>query len=1196
MSGCEVLGGRGHLVCVAACNDVVVVATSRGYVLRYQWDDYGNEKVTEVEVVRGGTGGGSGGFAGNDTCVTALYMDPTASHVIITARVQGMAETHYLHHRWSKAKPLVKLRGTNVMCVAWPPPAPAAVQPQQQAKPRSVQGRGSSKKEEDEGGEPAPWLSYECTGPVLLGTDSGLVHEIIVDAEKWAAKKEPLAPRQVLDLRDARKEVHAIEQGISLPGDAGRLVLLSTSHALYALRAASPGVPLEALPEDLHPSKPNITTQTDPPAQMLFPIPPVLEAPASSSLPSPQQRSGAPHPHFNQLLLLHAHPGSHEPTRLAWRVGPLVYHGELSHAVTSSTPKQPPTTASAPDSSFAAAAAFEGHTSSGAAGHSSSGAQGKAHHPKPQPGEGILRAMEVLPLVAEAADAELLEGEGEGEEELRSMVMTQFHFVVLIADRLRAINRVSGRCVAEVGFRTPLLSARTVSGLPGSRAVDGLVMDPITRTMYMYSDESLYEVVMRAEARDMWRVYLEKQEWDTALQMCHSPAQRDEVHNTTAETMFCSGNFDEAARHWAKLSGANPPFEEIALRLVSAEAPRAIRVYLATKLALLKANTARASDRAGNEPAASQLGMGNSQGLASASSLLLASGACAQPQHAQATMVASWLTELLLDSINRELLESGGKPSPGYRAAEQQLHDFLCENVDVLDVGTTTGLLGAYGRLEELLTYAQARGDHEAVLEALLQRPGGALRALAVLRKPSCPRELVYRFAPALMADAPEETVDALVAANPPLEPRRLIPALLRFASPTSPIEGRQAVLRYLTYAVDGPPRCQDSAVHDLVVALCALADDEAHLLTYLARARSASGAPLYDPKYALRRAQEQNKDKATVRLLCELGMHTDAVRVACAHDNLNLAKAVASDAPDEDLVLGGPEGGMGGKSVAAVSPSSTRRRLWLAIARHVVQQQGSDADGPDQAARQTGAIKQAVDLLKEAEGLLKIEDVLPFFPNFVTIDNFKDAICDSLEQYNKQIEHLKTEMEEATGIADAVRADLVTLKGRVAAIQAEQACAQCGVGLLMKPPASALAGLPSGGALPPLYVFPSGLAYHGACCAAEAQALMVPPLKTRLRKVMTRLARTQPATGQQQPSSLPPSSQPLSRQSTSSHVSEDVKPTGGDGEMQALVAELHQLVASEDPRNGEMQVQLLDMEYVDPKEDSAEAASWRNV
>jgi hypothetical protein len=38
------------------------------------------------------------------------------------------------------------------------------------------------------------------------------------------------------------------------------------------------------------------------------------------------------------------------------------------------------------------------------------------------------------------------------------------------------------------------------------------------------------------------------------------------------------------------------------------------------------------------------------------------------------------------------------------------------------------------------------------------------------------------------------------------------------------------------------------------------------------------------------------------------------------------------------------------------------------------------------------------------AGGILKIEDVLPFFPDFVTIDNFKDAICDSLERYNRQV------------------------------------------------------------------------------------------------------------------------------------------------------------------------------------------------
>lgn len=48
----------------------------------------------------------------------------------------------------------------------------------------------------------------------------------------------------------------------------------------------------------------------------------------------------------------------------------------------------------------------------------------------------------------------------------------------------------------------------------------------------------------------------------------------------------------------------------------------------------------------------------------------------------------------------------------------------------------------------------------------------------------------------------------------------------------------------------------------------------------------------------------------------------------------------------------------------------------------------------------------------------MKIEDILPFFPDFVTIDDFKGAITDSLTRYNKQIEELKGEMDEATEIA----------------------------------------------------------------------------------------------------------------------------------------------------------------------------------
>ena len=101
--------------------------------------------------------------------------------------------------------------------------------------------------------------------------------------------------------------------------------------------------------------------------------------------------------------------------------------------------------------------------------------------------------------------------------------------------------------------------------------------------------------------------------------------------------------------------------------------------------------------------------------------------------------------------------------------------------------------------------------------------------------------------------------------------------------------------------------------------------------------------------------------------------------------------------------------------------------------------------------------IKEAMAFLTHCN-LLKIEDILPFFPDFVLIDSFKEEvclvhtspiihcfilcifyhfimyisifclliyilqICKSLEEYNKHIEELKAEMDDATRSADLIR------------------------------------------------------------------------------------------------------------------------------------------------------------------------------
>ncbi len=121
--------------------------------------------------------------------------------------------------------------------------------------------------------------------------------------------------------------------------------------------------------------------------------------------------------------------------------------------------------------------------------------------------------------------------------------------------------------------------------------------------------------------------------------------------------------------------------------------------------------------------------------------------------------------------------------------------------------------------------------------------------------------------------------------------------------------------------------------------------------------------------------------------------------------------------------------------------------------------------------------------------------------------------------------------MSEATSIADSVRRDLKLLSTRTAALGADQPCQRCGRALALPPPPC---GLPSGenmvwwmrkcvqamrflagGAIQPFFVFPTGSAYHGVCCAAEVIAVANAQQQNKIRGLMASLSRaTRPSAG----------------------------------------------------------------------------------
>ncbi|WIA14238.1 hypothetical protein OEZ85_002776 [Tetradesmus obliquus] len=1000
--------GRGQVVAAACAADTLVLATSKGFLLRYQWDEYGNEKVSEVELTK------------PDNRIKSLYIDPRGAHVLACVKTANNFELLYVHSSWAKPRQLSKLKGLAVTAVGWQKQPSSTEDEQQQQQQQQRPGSGSSRSKgaaaAGEGADEDELLF--STGDIILGSGSGSLQTTCQEAR---AKREGAASL-LLDFKDKRKAMCSIEQE-QLPGGR-RVVMMATPSALY-IAAGGPGL------------------------QGLF------GRYAAASVLQPLLEVESPSLHSQLRLLRGSLPGA-LPSRFAWLVGGLLLHGHLLLA------------------EMAGDAAV---------------ADGQEY-------------------VGDMRQLALAEAGSSPEDEPHALVCSTYHYLLLYGDRLAAINQVSGKVVSEIswgpGSHTP--------GIVGQPL--GLLQDAVSGAVTLWSGESLHEVAVSNEDKDMWRIYLEHQDYANALKLAAGSAQRDIVYQSMGADAAAAGDFKAAGAHYGRIVGGKPPFEELALLLVEAGDPEALQIFLNTKLQVLGPN-----------------------------------------DKAQATMVAAWLTELLLDTINRDLLAAAGQHTPAYKAHVAQLRSFLSENAAVLNWGTTTALLEGYGRLGELEGFAAAKGDQEALLEYLMRNKDGATRALGVLRKPSVGPQLVYKFAPELLAAAPQETVDFLIAAGSTLDPRQLLPALVRFGEPDTPAAKREQALRYVSFALDHL-RCNDSAVANLAVALLSLDEDEGRLLDFMSRARTPLRKPLFDAKYALRLAKERNRRHACVKLLCELGLYEDAVPLALAVD-LGLAKAVANSPEDDDAL---------------------RRKLWLSIAKHVVQGDAGDgssagADGPDQAAR----IKMAVELLKEAGGLLKIEDILPFFPDFVTIDAFKGAITDSLTRYNRQIEELKGEMDEATEIAEAVRRDLKLLQSRTAVVSSRQVCVACNR-CILDPPPNPLK-LPCGGAVPPFYLFPTGQAFHVLCAAAEVVQYGGDLRAKEVKLLLQKLSRLEPAASGSTGAAAGQGSDQQQQQQQKAAVAE-------------LAAQLEAKVGCEDPWNGELLVRLIDMPFV--AENEKDTDSWK--
>ncbi|KAJ7297796.1 hypothetical protein O6H91_Y035600 [Diphasiastrum complanatum] len=358
-----------------------------------------------------------------------------------------------------------------------------------------------------------------------------------------------------------------------------------------------------------------------------------------------------------------------------------------------------------------------------------------------------------------------------------SFALSEFHFLLLYSDRLKVINRVSQKIVEEERFDARLDASTSV--------MLGLCTDYLAGAFYAYNETSIFEVAVQDEGRDMWQVYLDLKEYTAALEHCREPLQRDRVYEAQAEAAFNAGEYLRAASFFAKINIVTT-FEEIALKFVTVGEQDALRTYLLRKL-----------DNLGKD------------------------------ERSQITMIATWATELYLDKINRLLLDDskgkGGDSSASetsndeYLSTLKEFRAFLSDCKDVLDEATTLKLLGSYGRVEELVYYANIKEQHEMVIHHYIQQRD-AKKALAVFRKRNVSPELQYKFAPALLMLDPYETVEFWMTCSD-LNTRRLIPALMRYSNEPRAKDEPHEAIKYLEFCIQRQQN-EDGAVHNLLLSL----------------------------------------------------------------------------------------------------------------------------------------------------------------------------------------------------------------------------------------------------------------------------------------------------------------------------------------------------------------------------------------
>ncbi|KAI5950671.1 PEP3 [Candida theae] len=330
------------------------------------------------------------------------------------------------------------------------------------------------------------------------------------------------------------------------------------------------------------------------------------------------------------------------------------------------------------------------------------------------------------------------------------------------------------------------------------------------------------------------------------------------------------------------------------------------------------------------------------------------------------------------------------------RTNDERFYEFVKKNHKQLDRSIYNILSG-----ERALFYAETIDDYQFILKYQMSEKNWPLAEKALIKVYSRNVDEVYNHASAFLLNH-AKIIDTWLKFD--LDYERLLPAILAYCEKNRKLPLNQnAAIKFLLKVHDKGYKSKQLNNYYLSL-LITHHDDANHLIIKFINHETA-----YDQNFIQRLCLLHHKVHPAVLIYIDMGLYEQALEVSLKNNAIELGELVLGKY--EEIAEDGDKSEDDNK--LEKESYSIRRHLWLTFAKHLIDRtcEGKQA-GLDEVDSSSNKLNATLSYIQR-NSPLGLKDLLPLFPETVTINNFRDEIVDSLNEYKRTLQDINMRIQE---------------------------------------------------------------------------------------------------------------------------------------------------------------------------------------